>query len=807
MSTTVVGAVMLSALLHAHEVLTHTTTIHADSVATLVSTLVPKPLLPPSEVYVAESEDTSEEDSNRIDLGGVKNSDKAEWIKLLRNADSSAKKCLSEGENELIDPRHLVVCCDCGLSSKREHAIPPRKFEEHAFVGYTKKLDSSRANVQAFRQNLLDMLPMRIQLRNVRVDTIKHPLGVSPDTWEAWKEAVKRSTQENDERTTFFFKELQRSHIWTAIFVSSSGGKLEARISGVGVTWFFFVDPPPEQGTLRDIFLLPVARMEVVFNAREGSSFSLVSGIWEVCVPHPKDVKVIVQQEGDRTIPSWRNRLGLTGEYETEFQFESLRITLDSDDLPLKEKIDGVYRAIPKCGGACGSLRVKTGGNAASSMYFFLESGRKTLPEDDRYIFSPFCHRTRYQEYRESPLVLDQAFDPVLNGNPAEGSVYRVEIRGSTLGTWCRCPDMLLDSPCPEGKSLLASVKITSRPALVKQSSTPSSWKRAYQVAGCSIPVINPSCPLAKMYRNMRGTVCDVNLSKSTSVFHDLAFVCSRISLPNGREKEQGGGWIRSWDKTDEVCLVCAPFKPNVSWRAVEKGKTIQFKPIEDGQEAAVYERSLKERPSPWIVRLEGDGTTLDYARFACNAVSLTQRALGCFPRNSFARHCLVDTKRAPDVHHEWRILPHLEKNQSLSKELCFRSNKGDAEAPQPPNFKRFPLRKEQLRSLAWMLSQEDTVEPFWEEEVSESILPSLNWRAEGRVKRPVLVRGGIIADEVGYGKTAITLGLIDASDRSPDPPSMYKDTLIRTQATLVIVPQHLMVRSDVDIRHLVSGQ
>ena len=47
------------------------------------------------------------------------------------------------------------------------------------------------------------------------------------------------------------------------------------------------------------------------------------------------------------------------------------------------------------------------------------------------------------------------------------------------------------------------------------------------------------------------------------------------------------------------------------------------------------------------------------------------------------------------------------------------------------------------------MLRQENAAEPFFEEEVTEAVLPSLEWRAEGRVRRPVLARGGIVADEV----------------------------------------------------------
>ena len=46
----------------------------------------------------------------------------------------------------------------------------------------------------------------------------------------------------------------------------------------------------------------------------------------------------------------------------------------------------------------------------------------------------------------------------------------------------------------------------------------------------------------------------------------------------------------------------------------------------------------------------------------------------------------------------------------------------------------------------------------------------------------------------VGYGKTAITLGLIDSSaNHLAEPPEFLKDRFIPTKATLVVVPKHLM--------------
>ena len=62
-------------------------------------------------------------------------------------------------------------------------------------------------------------------------------------------------------------------------------------------------------------------------------------------------------------------------------------------------------------------------------------------------------------------------------------------------------------------------------------------------------------------------------------------------------------------------------------------------------------------------------------------------------------------------------------------------SNKTDAPADQPPHFKRYPLRPEQLRSLGWMLQQERQPRSFVEEEVIEARLPALRWRAEGRAR------------------------------------------------------------------------
>ena len=94
------------------------------------------------------------------------------------------------------------------------------------------------------------------------------------------------------------------------------------------------------------------------------------------------------------------------------------------------------------------------------------------------------------------------------------------------------------------------------------------------------------------------------------------------------------------------------------------------------------------------------------------------------------------------------------------------------------------------------MIKQESSeVQPFTEEEISEAVISSLSWRAEGRVEREVLVRGGVLADQVGYGKTAITLALIDCTQKMIGKEAAKREEIfgkVIAKATLIIVPPHL---------------
>jgi SNF2 family DNA or RNA helicase len=208
---------------------------------------------------------------------------------------------------------------------------------------------------------------------------------------------------------------------------------------------------------------------------------------------------------------------------------------------------------------------------------------------------------------------------------------------------------------------------------------------------------------------------------------------------------------------------------------------------VEDALEAGRYEQALKHRPSPFVTQLKLDVVSaVGTVRLGINVPSLLHRALSRLPARRGSR--------GGDPILSWRMTTdYTPPARLLLPKFRLTSNRKDAPHDQPPNF-RLDLRPEQLRSLHWMLQQEsDDAPPFLEEEISEAIHHPLGWRIEGKAQRPVHVSGGVLADEVGYGKTAITLGLIDSTQGSlPKRKKSLNEGKIPTNATLVVVPAHL---------------
>ncbi|GAB1218525.1 hypothetical protein ATERTT37_007784 [Aspergillus terreus] len=232
----------------------------------------------------------------------------------------------------------------------------------------------------------------------------------------------------------------------------------------------------------------------------------------------------------------------------------------------------------------------------------------------------------------------------------------------------------------------------------------------------------------------------------------------------------------------DTLCSVCVPPKPRILWGRNGRG---WVKAYEDPRDAALYERQIKARPRAFLVFRDVEENDIGKLQVTLNIQTLLHQA----------HEKLRGSGVVGEASFRWRLVP----NAYDSRDMAFpafelMSNRNDSQATQPPGF-QLDLRPEQLRSLAWMIKQEDeAISPFVEEETEEALLPQLMWRGEARVTIPTTVRGGVLADDVGYGKTAIILGLVDSqfergNQSSPD----AAPGLIPTNATLIVVPQIML--------------
>eukprot|EP01063_Lacrimia_lanifica_P026182 TRINITY_DN3485_c0_g1_i1.p1 TRINITY_DN3485_c0_g1~~TRINITY_DN3485_c0_g1_i1.p1 ORF type:complete len:1378 (+),score=428.83 TRINITY_DN3485_c0_g1_i1:1122-5255(+) len=145
---------------------------------------------------------------------------------------------------------------------------------------------------------------------------------------------------------------------------------------------------------------------------------------------------------------------------------------------------------------------------------------------------------------------------------------------------------------------------------------------------------------------------------------------------------------------------------------------------------------------------------------------------------------------------------------------MAIPDNKDDPEAPLPLHWttdKDKQLRAEQLKALGWMQRRE-VADTTFESDFKVKVVPPFQMD----VSLGYCVRGGILADHIGYGKTATMLGLIAAhaphafATASADPLAITdaeKETYFDlTNTTLIVAPSHLLDQWEGEIKKFLAG-
>lgn len=730
MTSTVVGSAMVAALIAGHKALDK-----GGEDVELGDTLPD-----PAEHLCGEEGLTSHE----LDLASFR---KDTVASILSKASNSSRLCLCEGRS-LMTSRSLQRCQSCGHTTCHRCGGNP----SHNYQNLP--LDEIQARIPPadFEDALKDALPMRMRLAGLTEDSLKvlkneSGLALSHDDWGLLKNAITPALG-----AELRFHSLRRAQVWTAVY-DSPRATLELLLNPMEAEWRLFAKPAltePGNSRVRELLRRPFARMKPTAD-------SLMTGQWQFCFPMVKSFLADIQGIGECK-PSWEAILGLQEvEFAEKQVWSKLRITIaDKEKSCLDLDISGDYELLQNCGGASGSLHVRQG-NDPLKLFLFLDPTRLGDPKYDQFVFSTDIRRLSYGEERQVVARVEPTWRP---SKVAVGK-YECQVEGQ----WVNIPQVALTPVVATEKATVAVPQTLDVDISTKSCGTASI------MLSCNVP---SSGELA--YNSQGDSWTEIDRVNERAFFGSFAWLTERVRKLKGFDQ---------WSQvpvpgTFEGCQRCAPASPPVKWM-VQNNK---FIPYEDPKAAGPYEIALKNRPTPFITQVRCSKTNGLQLRIGLNAASLIHRSLSNLPHKGSSTNVATSWRLSTDY-----TMP----SKIPSSSFTLRSNKGDKERKQPLNFQQ-ELRPEQLRSLSWMRERESCdVPPFMEEEIEEALLPHLGWRAEAKSTKEVFIRGGVLADEVGYGKTAVTLGLIASDSENEEWRPDNSNSLISIKATLIVVPAHLI--------------
>jgi hypothetical protein len=724
---------------------------------------------------------------------------------ILDAAAKTVRFCLCEGRT-MITTAALQQCSLCKHTTCAKCGGNPT----HKYMLLKHELASQRLPPAAFEDLIKDAIPMKFMFSKMSGAALqelelKYRNNIDSKSWTAVIGAVSRAFS-----SILHFHSTKRSELWT-IYYESEYASMELVLSQNLAEWRLYAKPSPKEpvnSNIRKLLSTPIARMQP-------TGADIVKGLWQFWLPKVYKFDATIQG-GSALTRSFENVHGI-GKYADTEVWEEYSISVPSEaSRRLDVDISGTYKLLQDCGTALGSLHIQSkSAESSTPLFLFLDPDRIDHPDNDHFVFSSDKRRLNYGESRSLVARVDVSWRPQklekadehCSGSDAnyriDGAKKLVTLSTARLprkltcyvdGQWVNLPNLEFDSSGDKAAAFRRA------PPTISICPSENSCQVAHVVLSCTA-----SLPESKNSAWQLDDWVEIPPTEHKEFFTFFAWLIQKASTLSGLEE-----WREISDPSITSCQLCAPDAPDIKWRleapkqskkadATEPVTAKKKQPIrklaafEDPVQAAVFERRLKNRPSPLVTQIHIDSAGLIKLRLAVNPQTLMHRALAK----------LLSSHNSAGISMSWRLCT----NQTLPTEVSLpaftmENNDHDPSAGKPPGF-LFDLRPEQSRSLAWMIRQEsEEIEPFFEEEVEEASIPQIGWRAEGRARKPVLVRGGVLADQVGYGKTVTTLALIDTQrSRDREAAKIPVSGRISLQATLILVPPQLPDQWDREIK------
>lgn len=676
---------------------------------------------------------------------------------IIHDAIRSSRLCFCEGQTR-VNHAKIYRCSCCSHTVCEKCYSKPRHSD---LIQVDDNTIESRFMPQHFIQKWHSILPLTIRLSSVpNADNLLNLGGArfkegDLGSSEYWNIVAHTFTKEVHLQGG---KPFERAAKWTITY-ESTDSRLVLELNQHAeakkqVRWLLYAKPAatlPAKSVLRKVLQFPIAQC---YAPKE-----LLKGRWQVFLPQKQKRSLFIRPVGTERTPSWSATIGIVPcEHETVPM--RLEITGMEDDVKI---LHGTYVHLPECGTASSSLYKQENVNRGElPLYCFLDPTPTGAPHQDAFVFA-YNHERLEHGRRDVHATLDSSWRPW-------DMHKKMNVTCSTNGRWVD-----LDATTVM-KSVARGISI----------SKPKSWEQSLQLHACSESLAFLRCNFQAdmVFTSELARLSDKKRVQDTFL-ERYAWLIRRTVSNHELQK-----WQTIENLPEEFCSTCSPSRPGLQWSKQKKGNRTLLLPFEDRPQAAVYEKALKRRPDVFSINIAFDGTTS--VTFGLNIHALAHRAIGSIS------HVIGTSTNV-----SWRLKTEIQSD-GFPDLPAFSVPNNDANNPESCRVNLLlPLLEQQKKSVVWMTAREESDETFPVEEVHEFTLPYLQWTAEARASRSVNIRGGILADEVAYGKTVVSLALIHSEFERKGKAHILKECKASQQplgelplaATLVLCPKEICLQ------------
>ncbi|KAM0528249.1 hypothetical protein ACHAP6_002081 [Verticillium nonalfalfae] len=632
----------------------------------------------------------------------------------------------------------------------------------------------------------------------------------------------------------YYLDHFDNSQVIVATYVSTCG-RIELSIGSDQVVWYLYLPEPLEPGSFKQRAAPPIARATLDKSADNVFPNRLS---WEVFFIQPLIVVLSMEPQSDSTF-----RCSVT-----EFNGQPIKsypiIPMAATELMVG--VEGLYEFSQNCGTPFDLLysrRAADGEPSSAPCYLFLDTKHTTEPEEDSWVMSQSVSKLEPGTHRE-----------VLCKFPSSWKEQELKLRqfGTPQTVQCEIPGLWRSVHQTNGTLMnismsdvhLAPDRMTAETSEDLHVIIPGALSFP-DVAQAPIPVLQlridiPDLPFpVHLLPQLWKTDGEIfkECAKETGPGekwmrvsdHHHKDALSLISFALGALKadhlprEFKVGLL---ERAGAACQILDADFPNPKIHLLWEGLKVK-KLFDDSEAAQKLAESYRKRPLPLeldvqIVRADQPRHTGDLysgrargniaqeteliVRILFNPTALAHRAWLHLPRDGLIRGIRRDVMQdghigfAVDVEFVDPSLKMIEPFEACLSQDVVPPATCDM-AIQLPSFDScgVQLRPDQIQSVQWMIEKESSNSCFVETEVEEFLVPSSSIRLRSHAEVVNRARGGVLAHDVGFGKTIVTLALIDHQRNQSDERSTIErhawtqERHCHLKATLIVCPPQIV--------------